>query len=195
MIYVAIVAVNHALIKETIMICDVCTKKKATVHLTEIIDGEMTEMHICEDCAKERSVQMEQQFGLADLLAGLSDFGKQIKSEEKTKLQCPNCALDYDDFRKFGRLGCSECYTTFRGHLSALLKKIHGSAHHLGKRPAGTAPKTVGDPAEEAKGKNSPETLQELKDKLHQLILAEDFEQAAILRDKIKALEQEGKDK
>ena len=89
------------------MQCDLCTKKKATVHLTEIVDEQMSEMHLCEDCAREKSVQMEQQFGLADLLAGLTDFGKQIKESDKIKLQCPNCGMSYDDFRKFGRLGCS----------------------------------------------------------------------------------------
>ena len=55
------------------MMCDICAKKKATVHLTEIVDEQMSEMHLCEECAREKSVQMEQQFGLADLLAGLSD--------------------------------------------------------------------------------------------------------------------------
>ena len=62
--------------------CDVCDKK-ATVHLTEIVDDQVTEMHLCEECAKEKSVQMEQQFGLADLLAGLSDFGKNVKDVER----------------------------------------------------------------------------------------------------------------
>ena len=145
------------------MTCDVCAKKKATVHLTEIIDGKMTEMHICEDCAKERSVEMEQQFGLADLLAGLSDFGKQIKTEEKKKVQCANCRLTYDDFRKYGRLGCSECYKVFRVHLATLLKKIHGSGHHLGKTPIGVSQ----DAQTETKdGKTADEILQELKAKL-----------------------------
>ncbi len=58
------------------MMCDICGKKKATVHLTEIVDEQMSEMHLCEECARQKSVQMEQQFGLADLLAGLADFGK-----------------------------------------------------------------------------------------------------------------------
>jgi len=92
------------------MQCDICAKKKATVHLTEIIDEQMSEMHLCEECAREKSVQMEQQFGLADLLAGLADFGKNPQGAEKTKLQCSNCETTYEDFRKFGRLGCSECY-------------------------------------------------------------------------------------
>jgi len=58
------------------MVCDLCKKSQATVHLTEIVDDQMSEMHLCEECARKKSVQMEQQFGLADLLAGLADFGK-----------------------------------------------------------------------------------------------------------------------
>lgn len=183
------------------MVCDVCKKKKATVHLTEIVDGKTAEMHICEECAKERSIQMEQQFGLADLLAGLSDFGKQVKTEEKTKLQCTNCALGYEDFRKFGRLGCSECYNAFRGHLSSLLKKIHGSGQHLGKKPMGrpvvksttnAAGKTT-TVTTAAKALTSEEILQELRTKLQQAVLAEDFETAAFLRDKIRHLEKKEK--
>ncbi len=181
------------------MICDVCKKKKATVHLTEIVDGKMAEMHICEDCAKERSVQMEQQFGLADLLAGLSDFGKQIKTEEKSKLQCPNCALGYEDFRKFGRLGCSECYNAFRAHLSSLLKKIHGSGQHLGKKPIGRPTPLPAAPTSKAAAVKTvvvkEEGLQELKTKLQHAVLSENFEQAAILRDKIRILEKKEKEK
>lgn len=182
------------------MICDVCKKKKATVHLTEIVDGKMAEMHICEDCAKERSVQMEQQFGLADLLAGLSDFGKQIKTEEKSKLPCPHCSLSYEDFRKFGRLGCSECYNAFRAHLSSLLKKIHGSNQHLGKKPVGKVATTVaasvpGPKASAAKTVAKEDGLQELKTKLQQAVFSENFEQAAILRDKIRILEKKEKER
>ena len=72
------------------MVCDVCGKKKATVHLTEIVDEQTSEMHLCEECARQKSTQMEQQFGLADLLAGLSDTGKAIASPEgeKSALKC-----------------------------------------------------------------------------------------------------------
>ena len=77
------------------MQCDICGKKKATVHLTEIVDEQMSEMHLCEDCAREKSVQMEQQFGLADLLAGLADFGKQVKDIEGVKSKCSLCGLTY----------------------------------------------------------------------------------------------------
>jgi len=163
------------------MQCDICGKKKATVHLTEIVDEQMSEMHLCESCAREKSVQMEQQFGLADLLAGLSDFGKPVKDVEKVKLKCSNCGMTYDDFRKFGRLGCGDCYESFKGHLETLLKKIHGSNHHLGKAP-------LKIPQSE---KDKIETLQDLKSQLQRAIQVEDFELAAELRDKVRDIEQQ----
>ena len=164
------------------MQCDVCAKKKATVHLTEIVDEQMSEMHLCEDCARAKSSQMEQQFGLADLLAGLGDFSKQMKDPEKVNLNCSNCAMSYDDFRKFGRLGCSKCYDSFKTHLSTLLKKIHGSNQHFGKSP-------VKIPQEERK---KIEHLQDYKNQLMHAIQVEDFEKAAQLRDKIKDVEEKG---
>ena len=166
------------------MQCDLCNKKKATVHLTEIVDEQITEMHLCEECAREKSVQMEQQFGLADLLAGLADFGKQVKDYEKASLKCANCGLNYDDFKKFGRLGCSECYNAFNENLSTLLKKIHGSNQHLGKMPAHQAP-----------APQSPDvtiTLKDLKVQLQDAISKEDFEKAAELRDKIREYDKSG---
>ena len=65
------------------MVCDVCAVNQATVHLTEIIDEQMTELHLCESCAKNKSVEMEQQFGLADLLAGFWNLDKTSSHSER----------------------------------------------------------------------------------------------------------------
>lgn len=161
------------------MVCDICGKSQATVHLTEIVDEQMAELHLCEDCAKEKSLHMEQQFGLADLLAGLADFGKQADNQEKVKLTCSSCGLSYENFRKFGRLGCSNCYVSFKKYLASLLKRIHGSSQHLGKTPI----KATGI----VKAKSE---LQELKMRLQKAIESEEFEAAAAIRDKIRTLEQ-----
>jgi protein arginine kinase activator len=173
------------------MTCDICGKKKATVHLTEIVDEQLSEMHLCEECARQKSAQMEQQFGLADLLAGLSDTSKPISSKEgeKTVLKCSRCGLPYEDFRKFGRLGCGECYTSFKEHLTGLLRKIHGSNKYLGKTP----PKYVEGHAAPAEGAlaliSTEESLEDLKQQLQSSIASEDFEKAAQIRDKIRNFE------
>lgn len=164
------------------MICNICKANPATVHLTEIIDEQMTELHLCEPCAKSKSLEMEQQFGLADLLAGLSDLGKNpAEAKENSKLKCPNCGLMYDDFKKIGRLGCSGCYGAFRKQLIPLLKRIHGSNKHYGKMPLS-----------EFKPDKLPSELEELRVKLKKAVEKEDFEEAARLRDMIKDIEDTG---
>ena len=162
------------------MLCNVCEKNQATVHLTEIVDNHMSELHLCEECARQKSAQMEQQFGLSELLAGMADLGKPLSKDlEAEAVKCPNCGLSYVDFKKLGRLGCGECYTTFKKFLAPLLKKIHGSVAHYGKSPLKTfqAPRKKVD-------------LQELRRALQEAIENEDFEKAASLRDQIRALEE-----
>ncbi len=174
------------------MQCDICGKKKATVHLTEIVDEQMSEMHLCEECARQKSSQMEQQFGLADLLAGLSQTAPASKESKEAAeaLVCSNCGLNYDDFRKFGRLGCGQCYTSFKEHLTGLLKKIHGSSQHLGKAPNASSTPPVAIKALAAISEEPlPKALDVIKKQLQEAISAEDFEKAALLRDKIKNLE------
>ncbi len=176
------------------MKCDKCTKK-ATVHLTEIVDGKVMEMHMCEDCAREQSQHMEQQFGLADLLAGLTDFGKHVPDVQQKSLllQCAACGLTYEDFRKFGRFGCAQCYIAFKPQLKALLKKIHGSSEHLGKAPLRVIPIDGVSAAAVAAVPVEPPTpidpVDLLRQQLHDAIEHEDFERAAVLRDKIRELE------
>lgn len=169
------------------MLCDICGKTQATVHLTEIIDDKMTELHLCEECAQKKGTQMESHFGLADLLAGLVDLGGQFTTTKKeVKIKCPRCGLTYEDFKKMGRLGCGECYTAFKEALLPLLKRIHGSTQHYGK-----SPKKLSRSAKPLKAAKEPkDEMQELKDRLQKAIQMEEFEEAAKLRDVIREMEQ-----
>jgi len=160
------------------MLCDVCNKNQATVHLTEIVNEQMTELHLCEACAQAKSAEKEQQFGLSDLLAGMVQFDKPAVEKEAAALKCPNCKLTYADFKKIGRLGCGECYTTFKKYLGPLLKRIHGSNMHIGKSPL-----KIG---KFSKKKND---ASDLRLKLQKAVEMEAFEEAARIRDQIKELE------
>ncbi len=163
------------------MLCDLCKHDQATVHLTEIVNEQLTELHLCEACANQKGAQVESHFGLADLLSGLADVGKPPQELEETAADtCANCGMRYEEFRKIGRLGCSECYPAFKQSLGTLLKRIHGSPVHLGKSPM--------------RGPRRPKTkieLHDLKRRLEHAIDSEDFEEAARLRDHIRRLEQQ----
>ena len=163
------------------MLCELCKQSQATVHLTEIINDQMTELHLCEACANQKGAQVESHFGLSDLLSGLADFSKTQEPEEVSTKACPSCGMTYDDFRKVGRLGCADCYPTFKRSLGSLLKRIHGSPIHVGKSPV-----RLIKPSKIAKTE-----LLDLKKKLERAIEHEEFEEAARLRDQIRRAEQQ----
>ncbi len=164
------------------MLCDICGKNEATVHLTEIINDKVAKLHLCEECAKEKGQEMEEHFGLSDLLAGLADMGANIEPDGMQAVKCPTCGFTYNNFKKVGRLGCGDCYEAFKGGLAPLLKRIHGADRHVGKVPLRVG-KTVKD----------TRTLQDLKLKMERAIQTEEFEEAAKLRDKIRELEKKTK--
>ncbi|KPK40511.1 MAG: hypothetical protein AMJ78_07115 [Omnitrophica WOR_2 bacterium SM23_29] len=168
------------------MLCEICGKNEATVEFTEIIDDEVNQIHLCESCAREKGVEMEQHFGIADFLAGLTDLGLEFESKEVVSVKCSNCGMTYDDFRKIGRLGCGECYSAFKRSLIPLLKRIHGSTRHVGK----TAVKL-----EKVTGVAKVSELQELRQNLQRAIEMEEYEEAAKIRDRIRELEKKAKAK
>jgi protein arginine kinase activator len=163
------------------MKCDICGENEATIHLTEVVNDQVTKLHICEACAKQKSDEMQSHFGLTDLLSGLVEGGDALEAGEVASMvetKCPNCGCVYQDFQKSGRIGCGKCYDVFSKNLSALLRKIHGSDRHVGKMPVS--------------GKQDvkrQEDLNRLKNELKQLILDEEFEKAALLRDRIRDME------
>ena len=171
-------------LKEEGMLCDICGKNEAIVHVTEILDNKIAELHLCEECAKKKGAKMSQPFSLADLLAGLSDISAVVGPEEGIKQKCPDCGLTYKDFRKTGRLGCGQCYDTFKESLVPLLKRIRGSNQHVGKFPA-----------RKVKIVRVGMELAELRDKLAKAIQLERYEEAAKLRDQVRALESESRKK
>ena len=164
------------------MQCDLCHKNPATVHLTEIINDKVTELHICQGCAQVKTQELKQQLSVPELLGGLIDIeGIRPKA---TALRCSTCKMTYSDFKKTGRLGCAQCYTTFKDNLLPLLRKIHGSINHQGKTPG-----VVGA----RKATSSASRLKELKERLARAIKMEEYEAAARLRDEIKKLENKTK--
>ena len=158
------------------MQCDICKKAEATVHLTQIVEGKMLKVDLCESCAKEKGVQEAAGFSLADLLVGLG-AAEEMKVESPGA-QCPVCGFTQADFKKTGRLGCSACWETFEAGLASLLKAMHKGDHHIGKVPTRAAHTLV-----------ISEKIRQLSAELEKAVHAEKYEDAAVLRDQIRELE------
>ena len=158
------------------MFCDVCQTKEATVFLTQIIEGKMQKVNLCEGCSKEKGVNDPTGFALADLLLGLG--AAQEIEKNPAGIRCPVCGFSQADFKKTGRLGCSACYDTFSEGLSGMLKNMHRGSIHTGKVPAKLAV-----------ARRRAQELAGLQAELEKAVHEELFEEAATLRDKIRHLE------
>jgi protein arginine kinase activator len=162
--------------------CQICKKSQATVHLTEIIKGKKREIHLCEECAGKKGVAFKSTgFSIQDLLSGIINTQAAQEIAKMSQIKCPICGLSYLDFRQHGRLGCATDYTVFKEGLIPLLEKIHGSTEHLGK-----IPESSGEMHQVSR------ELMELRQSLKRAIEKEDYEQAAKIRDRIKAMEEGG---
>src|SRR3954471_6343985 len=118
------------------MLCDICKKNVATVHLTQMVEGKTKKVDLCEACSKEKGVDDPTGFSLADLLLGLGAAQEIEQSSGGGEIKCPHCGFTQADFKKAGRLGCAECYKVFADGLKQLLKSMHKGTRHKGKVPA-----------------------------------------------------------
>ena len=161
------------------MICQFCKKNVATVHLTELVDGNKQEIHLCEQCARKKGLSVKTHFSLQDLLSGLIEKKKEDIPEELLSTKCPSCGLTFTSFRESGRLGCPRDYEIFKKGLTPLLDRIHGSSKHMGKVPVRIDSDTAKQRA-----------LLDLRNQLEEAIHREEYERAAELRDRIRSVEE-----
>lgn len=169
------------------MQCQECGKRPATLHFTKIVNGEKTEFHICETCAREKGELIPGTsggFSIHNLLSGLLDLSPGGKGQPQgtrsgiENARCEECGLTYSQFSKIGRFGCSSCYKYFNDRLDPLFKRVHGNTVHVGK-----IPKRAGSHIQLKR------KLDDLRRELQQRIIQEEFEEAAALRDQIRELE------
>ncbi|HLA91851.1 MAG TPA: UvrB/UvrC motif-containing protein [Gemmatimonadaceae bacterium] len=161
------------------MLCDQCRERDAVLNLTQIQNNAVTQVHLCEKCAAERGIETTvsaPKHPLGDFLQAVQQQALQLPGDAA---RCAYCGTSLRDFRASGRLGCPHCYGAFEQSLRDLLRRVHGSAKHVGRRY------DVPDPESLERGA----TLSELRTRLQQAIQGEEFEAAAALRDQIRTLE------
>ncbi|MFA6293308.1 MAG: UvrB/UvrC motif-containing protein [Victivallales bacterium] len=182
------------------MICEICNKNEATIHIQEIVNSQKKSLNICQECASKKNgaSSLLNGLNLADILYNIST---NIPAPEETPINsldqrvapapivtCGKCGWSTLKFSEKGRLGCAECYKVFKDILSLAFKNMHKGTMHVGKRP--------GVPSKEADEdtRNAIE-LMKLQKHLEEHILREEFEKAAEIRDRIALLKNTKKTK
>jgi protein arginine kinase activator len=170
------------------MLCEKCKKNEAKVNLVTVVNGEKHEIWLCENCVKDisnipffSSISQNGSLPFQGMLTEiLSSVGSKanIDNNNVNEIVCPNCGLTYDEFKKTGRLGCSDCYEAFRVVLEPRIKSLQAGVKHIGKIPHMKSEEIV-----------RRKKLKDLKVEMQKLIVTEEYERAAVVRDEIKKLE------
>ena len=185
------------------MLCENCGKKEANVRYTENINGRRKELNLCEECSKKLGIgeiDFSMPINFSSFLGGFMDelespsFMPMFNTLQQ-KNKCNHCGSTFEDILNTGMLGCEECYDSFGDELDSIIKKLQGSNRHVGR-----IVKIIDKKIDEKEGKETDlknetnnKTQEDkkilLKRDLEQAIKEERYEDAAKIRDEIKALE------
>lgn len=163
------------------MNCDACGEREAVIHIQQIVGDDTVDLHLCEICANEKGISSRDdkiELSLSQLLTGL--IGDQDTDKNGNEKTCHSCGMEFRSFRKEGKLGCPECYNAFRTEIVSLLRKVAGSARHAGKIPKRLS-----------QFKTYLIDREVLKKELADAVGQEDYEAAAVLRDRIRELDED----
>ena len=149
--------------------------------LTQIINGQVSELALCESCARAKGLFDPQSLTFAEKFFP-EEFKNRVDKLVRELTQgiparpgikqgdiltrCPVCGFSVEDYRRTGHLGCPDCYTVFAHELDP-------AAEMTGQMP----------------GEESPAIARaRLEKELQQAVAREDYERAATLRDQINSL-------
>lgn len=171
------------------MLCENCNENEATFHYTEVVNGVMSQHHLCGECAAKMGLtgfsEHSSDFPFAKLLTGLlaaSNRGSQEQDNPMMHVKCPKCGMSYSEFIRVGKFGCADCYDVFGPLIEDNIKKLHGSVEHKGKKS-----KEIKNPKHDIL-----DEIAVLNAKLKEAVELENFEEAAYYRDEIKKLKEGG---
>ena len=157
------------------MLCEECGKNQAEVVMTTVVNGQSATRHLCRECLKKYQAG-DLQALLGAILSTIA--GKlQEADEEAPDIVCPKCGETYAEFQKTGMLGCAECYQAFRKELAPVINRVQGRTQHAGRRP----PVSEEEQARQTR-------MEELRSLMEAAVAEENFEEAARLRDELRAM-------
>ncbi len=176
------------------MLCDNCKKNEATIHIKEVHNGKVVASNLCTECAREKEEKGELGslgFNLAEVLFNLGKLTESVQAARETPPEpasdpgpaCPGCGWTLERVRESGgRLGCPDCYRAFAPMIADALTRVQRGPVHLGKRPqsAGAGNRTA-----------LQFEIDKLRRELDGHIQREEYEEAAVCRDRIAQLKAE----
>lgn len=172
------------------MLCQKCKQNNATSHIHYVRNGVVRDIYLCKSCATEYKAENLYDGDIFKVLSSLLSDGANVTKNTDTKLKCDCCGSDFNEIRRTGKVGCSNCYKVFEAQLSPTVARIHKNTVHIGKKPNDSIVSESVEGHNENEAASKEQTITGLKRELAEAIKNEEYEIAAVIRDKIKGMEE-----
>lgn len=172
------------------MECERCKKAEATIHLTEIIKDVKSELHLCEACARDVGLNAKLSNFSLSVPEMLSFLDLNEVDQTADELRCKICNYTFIDYNKTGKLGCPDCYQSFAEPMKSIVSSYHGEQRHIGKLPLYTID-SIKEPARVARVPEIKDSISDLQRQLEYALDEERYEDAAVLRDRLKEINED----
>lgn len=163
------------------MSCSGCGGEDVVIHMSQIVGNQRSDVHLCMKCAVERGIINSQggiQVSLRHVVNGMLE--QQFNKVDSSDVVCSNCGVTRDDVQKLEKLGCPECLELFSREIREYFE--NRGIEHIHQ---GTLPNELSLVKDALFGK------QYLKERIRKAVEAEEYEVAAMLRDRIKLMERD----
>jgi protein arginine kinase activator len=169
------------------MFCEKCKKNEATIHLSEVIKDMKSEVHLCEQCARDVGLNTKITNFSLTLPEMLTFLNADEAAEYSDSRHCTACGSDLIAYKREGRLGCPECYSSLAEFLEPVLSGFHGEKRYIGKSPLYND-ETTDYGRIVTRERKAAESVSDLQEQLDLAVAEERYEEAAVLRDKIREI-------
>lgn len=171
------------------MFCEKCNEKEATVHIVKMTPQGKEQLNLCPECAKQYQAGMGGLSGfpindselIKKILSNPAQFGLKLPRGASRGPVCPTCGTSLRQIQQQGFAGCPACYRVFSDVFSRIIAGVQRSTVHRGKIPARQRQRV-----------QRQQEISQLRGRIEQLIREEQYEEAAVVRDRIRSLEDGG---
>ena len=112
------------------MKCHHCDNQ-ATVHLTQILNGQMHKMDLCETCAQANGVTNPENLSIGSLM----ESTEETSGVSTDAMVCESCGTTHQEFNERWLSLDVKRVIMFSSVLDPLLEGMHAGTLHLGKIP------------------------------------------------------------
>lgn len=157
------------------MKCDFCHDRIAEIFIEKGEGDEKYMIHLCTECARKGEFDLQGR----NLEGSVRKLLVNLKESLGETSSCPVCGQTLNEMRRHHVAGCPRCYTEFASEIETYFEKQGKTGDYRGTVPMRYEQK-----------RSILESRASLQNKLDESIANEEYEKAAVYRDKLKEFDE-----